>query len=336
MRLTRDTEDLERPRPFAVLWATAVVAGALWLIFELDRRTGSAPFQHRYYLPIILASLRLGRRAGLGAAVVAILLYHLANFARFTGYSDVDVVQTTLFVVVGIVTAKLSDDAHRLRHLATTDDLTGLHNLRSFEPRLVRMVRTSREKRTPLGMLVLDVDRLKTINDTYGHLAGAEAVRLVGHTLAAHLPPGAVACRYGGDEFAIAIPNCGRTLAGTYAEELRGAVHRVAPVLAGRPFAAGALSISLGLASLNDEDDSTPDSSTDCDADDSSTNCGSGGSSKNFGAAYISMSGGADLSGPRDDVSIGEMLFGSADKALYAAKQQGRNRVGGPLRLKRN
>ena len=86
MRLTSDTDDLERPGPRLVLWATAVVCGALWLVFELDRRTGSAPVQHLYYLPIILASLRLGRPAGLGAAIVAILLYHLANLSRFTSW----------------------------------------------------------------------------------------------------------------------------------------------------------------------------------------------------------------------------------------------------------
>jgi GGDEF domain-containing protein len=151
-------------------------------------------------------------------------------------------------------------------------------------------------------MLVLDVDRLKSINDTYGHLAGAEAVRLVGHTLAAHLPPDAVACRYGGDEFAIAIPNCGRTLARTFAEELRGAVHVLLPVLAGRRF-------SVGLAWLDDDRWSTPDSSKNCGANNASSSCG------------------ADPSGLRDDVSIGEKLFAYADKALYVAKQQGRNRV---------
>ena len=294
MQLTRDSHDsAARPR-LSVMWIPAVGA-ALWLIFELDRRTGSAPVQHLYYLPIILASLRLGRSAGLGAAIVAILLYHAANLSRFTsGYSDADVVQTILFVVVGIVTAKLSADARRLRQLATTDDLTGLHNLRSFEARLERMIRTSRETRTPLSMLALDVDRLKSINDTYGHLAGAEAVRLVGHTLPAQLPAEAVACRYGGDEFAIAIPNCGRTLARTYAEELRGAVHALAPVLAGRSFAAGALSISVGFACLDEDCWLTPDSSKNCDADDAST---------------------------------GTRLFGVADDALYIAKQQGRNRV---------
>ena len=295
MHLTSDTDDLARPRRPAVLWATAVVVGALGLVFALDRRTGSAPVQHLYYLPIILASLRMGPRTGLVVSIIAIVLYHLANLAHFTTvYADTDVVQTLLFVVVGIVTAKLAEDGRRLGQLAATDDLTGLHNLRSFEARLERMIRTSRETRTPLAMLVLDVDRLKSINDTYGHLAGAEAVRLVGHTLPAQLTVDAVACRYGGDEFAIAIPNCGRTLARTFAEELRGAVHALEPVLAGRSFAAGALSISVGFACLDADSWSAPDSSENCDA---------------------------------DDVSTGARLFGVADDALYIAKQQGRNRV---------
>lgn len=296
MQLTRDSHDLAaRPR-LNVTWVPAVVGAVLWLIFELDRRTGSAPVQHLYYLPIILASLRMGPGAGLVVSTIAIVLYHLANLAHFTTmYADTDVVQTLLFVVVGIVTAKLAQDGRRLNELAATDDLTGLHNLRSFEARLERMIRTSREKRTPLAMLALDVDRLKSINDTYGHLAGAEAVRLVGHTLPAQLPADAVACRYGGDEFAIAIPNCGRTLARTYAEELRGAVHALAPVLAGRSFAAGALSISVGFACLDDDCWLTPDSSKTCG---------------------------------EDDVRIGARLFAVADEALYIAKQQGRNRVG--------
>jgi len=295
MHLTSDTDDLARPRRPAVLWATAVVVGALGLVFALDRRTGSAPVQHLYYLPIILASLRMGPRTGLVVSIIAIVLYHLANLAHFTTvYADTDVVQTLLFVVVGIVTAKLAEDGRRLGQLAATDDLTGLHNLRSFEARLERLIRTSRETRTPLAMLVLDVDRLKSINDTYGHLAGAEAVRLVGHTLPAQLTVDAVACRYGGDEFAIAIPNCGRTLARTFAEELRGAVHALEPVLAGRSFAAGALSISVGFACLDADSWSAPDSSENCDA---------------------------------DDVSTGARLFGVADDALYIAKQQGRNRV---------
>jgi diguanylate cyclase (GGDEF)-like protein len=268
-------------------WVTVAVVTALWTIFEVDRRTGSAPVQHLYYLPIVVASLGVGRFAGVATSLLAILLYHLANLAHFTGgYTEADVVQTMLFVVVGIVTAKLSEDARRLRQLATTDDLTGLHNLRSFEARLAAMVRASRKAGAPLAMFVIDVDRLKSINDAHGHLAGSEAVRFVGHTLASHLPPDAVACRYGGDEFAVAVSNCAEARARLLAEELRKSVLALAPVLIGRTFPHGTLSISIGIACLE-------------------------------------ASAGESVS----EVAVGKLLFASADDALYVAKRRGRNRV---------
>ncbi len=139
----------------------ATVAVSLALVFWLDWITGSAPLQHLYYLPIILASLRVGALAGFGVAVSAIGLYHVANPTIIeAGYSQSDIVQILLFVVVALVTARLSSDARRLHQLATTDDLTGLHNLRSFEVSLAELVRTSERAAEPLSMLVLDVDRL--------------------------------------------------------------------------------------------------------------------------------------------------------------------------------
>lgn len=273
-------------------WVLPAVIAALGLIFQLDRVTGSAPVQHLYYLPIMLASLRFGRFGGLGASMAAIVLYHLATPQLMTWrYTQSDLVQVALFVAVGIVTAKLADDARRLHSLAATDDLTGLHNLRSFEARLSDMVRASRESGAPLAMLVLDVDRLKSINDAYGHLAGAEAVREVGHLLATHLPANAVACRYGGDEFAVVIPGSLEGHAYAVADALRRAVQEAAPTLAGRLFPIRTLSISVGVACL------TAVSTTRSDGE------------------------------PPNDARTGEELFGAADRALYAAKEGGRNGV---------
>jgi diguanylate cyclase (GGDEF)-like protein len=269
--------------------AFAVVVGLLLVIFELDRRTDAAPVQHLYYLPIILASLRMGSMAGLGTSVASVVMYHLANPTLMSSrYKDTDIIQIALFVVVALVTTRMANDARRLRRLATTDDLTGLHNLRSFEAQLDEMVRASRISSVPLAMLVLDVDRLKTINDTHGHLAGAEAVRLVGHTLGAHLPSEAVACRYGGDEFAIAIAGCGEYRAWMIADKLRGEVHALAPMLASKYFRAKTLSISVGLACSN---------------------------------------GDLAAASDRDDARVGEALFRAADSALYQAKEQGGNCV---------
>jgi diguanylate cyclase (GGDEF)-like protein len=248
--------------------------------------------QHLYYVPILLAGFRFRMRGGVLAALASILLYHLANPHLLTfRYGEQDLVQIALFVTVGVVTAKLALDADRLRQLASTDDLTGLHNLRSFEVHLAAIVRASRQDHVPMALLVLDIDRLKSLNDKYGHLAGAEAVRTVGHIVGEQLPLRAVACRYGGDEFAIAIPQCTASEGHRVAEELRIAVEASAPVLAGRSFAAGTLSISVGgTCALVDHQTSSRTHSF-------------------------------------RDLDLGEALFRAADDALYRAKAMGRNRA---------
>jgi diguanylate cyclase (GGDEF)-like protein len=272
---------------------SALVVVLLVLVAWLDRVTGSAPAQHLYYVPIVLAGIRFRRSGAIAASLSAILLYHVANpVLLHLKYEEADFVQITLFIAVGLVTAKLTEDARRLHRLAMTDDLTGLHNLRSFEVGLTRVLSADRDSDSaPVAMLILDVDRLKSLNDRYGHLAGADAVRTVGHVIAAWSPPGSVACRYGGDEFAIALPQSGRAQAGRLADRLRRAVAETAPVLAGKDFPAGTLSISVGVAC-------TP-------AD-----------------PEISLAGSAE-----NAARLGEWLFRAADAELYRAKSAGRNQT---------
>jgi diguanylate cyclase (GGDEF)-like protein len=292
MRLTTSHDRFPVPAQWSPMWAAALVTGALLLVFALDRLTGSAPVQHLYYLPIILAGLRFRMRGGVLAGLSAILLYHAANPHLLTfRYGESDLVQIVLFLAVGVITARLTHDADRLRLLAMTDDLTGLHNLRSFEWRLLTLVRMSRESQTPLALFVVDVDRLKSLNDQCGHLTGAEAVRTVGRIIGQRLPPDAIGCRYGGDEFVIAMPQCTSFQGHRIADDLCHAVHDCAPVLAGRPFAAGTLSISVGVVS----------------------------------ALFDRRAAPGDVS--RGDVENGEAVFRAADAALYRAKAKGRNQV---------
>jgi diguanylate cyclase (GGDEF)-like protein len=184
-------------------------------------------------------------------SLASVVLYHLANPRLFSlqGFRQGDIVQVLLFFSVGIVAAKLTEDANKLRVLSITDDLTGLHNLRSFESHLQRLVNQARKDRSDLSVLVLDIDRLKLLNDKYGHLTGADAVRVVGELIANNLPPRAVACRYGGDEFVIAVPDCGPEECLEIAERLRLSVSNTEPALAARAFPTGTLSISIGTAS---------------------------------------------------------------------------------------
>jgi len=264
----------------------ALISAALLLFALLDRVTGDVPFQHLYYLPIILAATEFGFSGGLMVSLSSVLLYHLANprLLHVQELREPDIVQIILFFTVGLVAAKLANDANRLRLLSITDDLTGLHNLRSFESHLANLVSQAKKAGSMLSVLVLDVDRLKSLNDSFGHLAGADAVRTVGHLIAEHLPSRAVACRYGGDEFVIAIPDCRLEQAVEIAEGLCQSVSEVQPVLAAHAFPAGTLTISVGAASR-------------------------------------SVGRDADLS------ETGEALFRAADKALYRAKEMGRNGV---------
>ena len=279
----RFTAGVRHGRLLSVLGLVASTA----IVFGLDSMTDLPHVQHLYYFPIIVAGIRFGLRGGTGAATVAILLYHLANPQTLLRFDESDILQIGVFLGVGIVTAKLSDDARRLHQLAMTDDLTGLHNLRSFELELRNAIQAAHLAKTPVSMLVLDVDRLKSLNDVHGHLTGSEAVRTVGGIIATHLPVKGVGCRFGGDEFAIALPNCAAGTARQVAHDLRSAVQATAPVLAGVSFPEGTLSISVGIA---------------CRAFDSDVHT-------------------ADV----DDES--EALFRAADAALYTAKNGGRNRV---------
>jgi diguanylate cyclase (GGDEF)-like protein len=271
-------------------WAAPVIAASLLAIFALDATTYQAPVQHLYYLPIVLAGMTFRWRGGVASALAAIVLYHIANPHPLTWRAEQpDLLQIAVFIAAGILSAKLAEDTRRLRRMALTDDLTGLHNLRSFEAQLQMMVSAARETGKPLSLMVLDLDRLKSLNDEHGHLAGAEAVRFVGRTLAERLPQHAVACRYGGDEFVVALPEADEREAIVIAEGLGRDVNAAAPVLAGVAHPRGRLSISVGIAV------------------------------RTFDASLSSAIESID--------HVGERLFHAADAALYAAKNGGRNRI---------
>lgn len=274
-------------------WTTAAgVALSLPLIAWLDVVIRETPVQQLYYVPIALASVVLGWRGGLLTSAGAIVLYHVTNLVSVQGhYREPDLIQAGLFVAVAVVTARLVEDSRRLRHLAMTDDLTGLHNLRSFEAQLNAIIEESRTLGAPVSMLVIDIDHLKSLNDAYGHVTGADAVREVGRLIGATMPAGAVACRYGGDEFAVALPGVGCSEAVRLAARLGEAVQAAGLELAGRAFEAGTLSVSVGVAGWSREE----------------------------------AGGGTPLLD--EAAKAGERLFRAADSALYAAKEAGRNQV---------
>ena len=115
-------------------------------------------------------------------------------------------------------------DMQRIERNASTDALTGLSNRHAMEDSFPREVRRCISDGIPVSLIMIDIDRFKTFNDKFGHVAGDRALSAVGHILRSHFRPRDLLVRYGGDEFAVLLPGLGLEEAATIAERVRNAV----------------------------------------------------------------------------------------------------------------
>jgi two-component system cell cycle response regulator len=108
--------------------------------------------------------------------------------------------------------------------LAVTDPLTGLHNRRYLDSHLTVMFNRSMARGRPLSVLITDIDRFKHVNDTYGHDAGDEVLKEFASRVRSTVRGADLACRYGGEEFVVVMPDTSPEIAAGVAERLRAAV----------------------------------------------------------------------------------------------------------------
>ncbi len=106
-------------------------------------------------------------------------------------------------LISAAVISRVSAANRRIKHLANHDDLTGIHNRRSFEDTLAHIIKTYGRTRQNVGVLYLDFDRFKIVNDTCGHHAGDQLLIQISTLILSCLGPDDVFARVGGDEFAI-------------------------------------------------------------------------------------------------------------------------------------
>lgn len=112
----------------------------------------------------------------------------------------------------------------RIQTQAMTDELTGLYNHRHFQEQLDRETKLADRNNTQVSLILLDLDRLKRINDTHGHRSGDAALRHVAKTMQQTVRDSDISARYGGEEFVIILPQCGGEDALQVAERLREAI----------------------------------------------------------------------------------------------------------------
>ncbi len=143
--------------------------------------------------------------------------------------------------------SRLRRDNVLLQELSVTDPLTGLYNKRYFDVRLAEELGRAGLTGQPVALALLDVDRFKQYNDTYGHVRGDELLKTLAELLRQNCRSGDVLCRLGGEEFAIILPATGAEAAAAAAERIRRAVEQH-PFPGSDPKSRVRVTVSLGIA----------------------------------------------------------------------------------------
>jgi diguanylate cyclase (GGDEF)-like protein len=213
-------------------WSMVVfITGVLWFTGK-----SASPLLNLYLLPIILSALTLGRLVTLLQVAVIAVCHALLALATpglevvSLVYASQAVGQLASFLLVAYLTTTLSADItearERIENLAQNDSLTGLYNLRKFTEVLQREHAASERNRTGYSLLMIDMDKLKDINDTYGHDAGNSALTLVAQCLQRSIRTTDHAARFGGDEFAVLLPGASPEVAEAVVKRLRHNVYK--------------------------------------------------------------------------------------------------------------
>jgi two-component system, cell cycle response regulator len=143
----------------------------------------------------------------------------------------------------------------RTIEMAVTDSLTGLHNRRYLDSHMPTLFERSVSRERPLSVLIIDMDHFKRINDTFGHDAGDDVLRDFSSRLNRNIRGIDLACRYGGEEFVVVLPDTDQRMAAVVAERIRGTV-AATPFIIRSGTASVDVTISIGIASLQPRNDS--------------------------------------------------------------------------------
>ncbi len=193
-----------------------------------------SPLVNLYLLPVVTAALALGKRAAALVVALVCLCYPLVGMLT-EGFQTLDaqfgsaaVGVLAPFVLVAFSTTLLVENINtaktRIRALSERDELTSLYNMPAFARLAEQEHEAASRSEGVYSILMVDIEHLKIINDTYGHEAGSRAVNLVAEALLRLTRSTDVVARFGGDEFIVLLSGADKAVAEEVAQRVRNVV----------------------------------------------------------------------------------------------------------------
>jgi diguanylate cyclase (GGDEF)-like protein len=226
------------------LWLIQGAMIACIAVFASQSGGVHSPLVNLFVLPVAFAAVMLGAAAtaaALLAVAASLALLHGLDAAPATMTRDfaIDVAAECLpLALVGYLaerlTTRLTQARQRIRELAERDPLTGLVNMRTFDELLERQHAAASAAGERFALLMIDIEGLRHVNESYGYAAGNLALGTVADALQRTLRNGDTAARYGGDEFAVLLAGADDEVAAAVAQQLRNTVHHSLYPVAGR------------------------------------------------------------------------------------------------------
>jgi diguanylate cyclase (GGDEF)-like protein len=250
----------DRLRSVPVVGFEVLLAIGLTTALLLLTGYGASPFVFGYNLVAVAVALALGGPVALVVAMLATLAYlgMLGLDPNFASYTTADLLRFGLQIgsiwLLAYVAGVFASGERRMRatvlQLSRTDTLTGLYNRSQLFPTLEQEVQRTRRSERGFCLLMIDLDGLKTVNDSYGHHRGDEVLRLLGGVIRHSIRLVDTAYRYGGDEFLVLLPETDFAGAFVVAEKIRSGTEEMGLAAGGGELLT---SVSIGLVSCPED-----------------------------------------------------------------------------------
>ena len=243
----------------------SLLAAALLVFGQGDRDLASLPLTFLILPFIVWAAFRFSRREVTTAiaAVCAIAVWHTIAGRGPFALDSLNLSLTLLLAFISSIVAtglmlsaavserdrtreKLEQALRELREQASTDPLTGLANRRALREFLQRAWSRARRATSPLAVVMIDLDHFKPVNDNFGHEAGDRVLAGVAALLKSHIRASDLACRFGGEEFALVLPDATLDAVRRRVQDIQHAIQELEPEHRGRSL--GSITASFGVA----------------------------------------------------------------------------------------